>query len=46
MVSGGVNNILDEIYVGFTNTNSADKKFYEAGAPRDYFLNINLGYHF
>jgi iron complex outermembrane receptor protein len=46
MLSGGVNNILDEIYVGFTNTNSADKRFYEAGAPRDGFISVNLGYLF
>jgi len=46
MLSGGVNNILDETYVGFTNTNSADKRFYEAGAPRDYFISLNLGYRF
>lgn len=46
MVSGGVNNILNEIYVGFTNTNSADGRFYEAGAPRDYFVSLNLGYTF
>ncbi|MCB2221526.1 MAG: TonB-dependent receptor [Bacteroidetes bacterium] len=46
MFSGGLNNIFDEIYVGFTNTNSADKRFYEAGAPRNYFFSINLGYTF
>ncbi len=46
MASGGINNIFNEIYVGFTNTNSADKRFYEAGAPRDYYLSINLGYTF
>ncbi|MDZ7742143.1 MAG: TonB-dependent receptor [Bacteroidota bacterium] len=46
LLSGGVNNILDEIYVGFTNTNSADKRFYEAGAPRNYFLSLKLGYTF
>ncbi|NQV03335.1 MAG: TonB-dependent receptor [Bacteroidia bacterium] len=46
MLSGGVNNIFDVIYVGFTNTNSADKRFYEAGAPRDYFVSLNLGYRF
>jgi hypothetical protein len=38
--------MLDEVYVGFTNTNSATKRFYEAGAPRDYFINLNLGYTF
>ncbi len=46
MASGGVNNIFNEIYVGFTNTNSADKRFYEAGAPRDYYASINIGYTF
>jgi iron complex outermembrane recepter protein len=46
MASCGINNIFDEIYVGFTNTNSADKHFYEAGAPRNYFVSLNLGYTF
>ena len=46
MVSGGVNNIFDVVYVGFTNTNSADKRFYEAGAPRNWFANFNIGYRF
>lgn len=46
LVSGGVNNIFDLIYVGFTNTNSADKRFYEAGTPRNYFASFNLGYTF
>ena len=46
MLSGGVENIFNEIYVGFTNTNSANKRFYEAGAPRNYFLSVNLGYSF
>ena len=44
--SAGVNNIFDETYVGFTNTNSVNKRFYEAGAPRDWFVTINLGYRF
>ena len=46
LISGGVNNLFDEVYVGFTNTNSADLRFYEAGAPRNIFLSINLGYTF
>jgi iron complex outermembrane receptor protein len=46
LVSGGVNNAFDEVYVGFTNTNSADLRFYEAGAPRNYFLSLNIGYTF
>jgi len=45
-VSGGINNMSDETYVGFTNTNSADGRFYEAGAPRDWFCSVNLGYRF
>ncbi len=44
MASGGINNIFNEVYVGFTNTNSANKRFYEAGAPRDYFVSLNLGF--
>ena len=46
LVSGGVNNIFDLLYVGFTNTNSADKRFYEVGAPRNYFVSLNIGYTF
>ena len=46
MMSGGMNNMLDEVYVGFTNTNSSDKRYYEAGEPRNYFLSLNVGYRF
>jgi iron complex outermembrane receptor protein len=46
VASGGVNNIFNEVYVGFTNTNSVNKRFYEAGAPRDYYLSLNVGYTF
>jgi iron complex outermembrane recepter protein len=46
MLSGGVNNIFNEKYVGYTNTNSADKRFYSAGAPIGYFGSLNLGYKF
>jgi iron complex outermembrane receptor protein len=46
LVSGGLNNIFNELYVGFTNTNSASKQFYEAGAPRNWFLTVNFGYTF
>ncbi|GAB4325069.1 MAG: TonB-dependent receptor PqqU [Bacteroidales bacterium] len=45
-VSGGILNLLDEHYVGFTNTNSADGRYYEPGAPRSWMLNIRLGYRF
>ncbi len=46
LVSGSMNNMLDEVYVGFTNTNSADGRFYEAGEPRNYFASLQLGYRF
>lgn len=46
LLSGGVHNMLDEAYVGFTNTNSAERRFYEAGAPRNYFVSLNIGYRF
>ncbi len=46
MASAGINNLFDEIYVGFTNTNAANKRYYEAGAPRDYYFSINAGYTF
>ncbi|RLD35562.1 MAG: hypothetical protein DRI83_06710, partial [Bacteroidetes bacterium] len=46
LLSGSMNNMLDVVYVGFTNTNSADRRFYEAGAPRNYFASLNLGYRF
>lgn len=45
-ISGGINNMFDEVYVGFTNTNSADRRYYEAGAPRSYFSTLNIGYRF
>ncbi|NIT52758.1 MAG: TonB-dependent receptor, partial [candidate division Zixibacteria bacterium] len=44
ILSGGVRNVFDETYVAFINTNSADRRFYEAGAPRNYFGNIKFGY--
>ncbi len=46
LLSGSLNNMLDVVYVGFTNTNSVDRRFYEAGEPRNYFISLNLGYRF
>lgn len=46
LISGGVDNMFDEVYVGFININSASLEFYEAGAPRNYFGGVNLGYTF
>ncbi len=45
-LSGGLNNILDEKYVGFININSTSLRFYEAGEPRNFFASINIGLTF
>ncbi len=46
LASLGVNNIFDKTYVGFVNINSSDRRFYEAGEPRNFYGGINLGYSF
>jgi len=46
LLSAGVNNIADEVYVGFINVNSSDGRYYEAGEPINYYAGINLGYAF
>ena len=46
LLSGGVNNIFDKVFSAFININSAKKQYYEAGAPRNYYANLNLGYTF
>ena len=46
LLSGGVDNIADELYVGFININSAANRFYEAGEPRNFYGSLNLGYRF
>ena len=46
LLSGGVNNISDLVYVGFININSSNGRFYEAGEPRNFYGGINLGYAF
>jgi iron complex outermembrane receptor protein len=46
LISGGIQNLSDERYVGFININSASLRFYEAGAPRNYFTSIKLGLFF
>ncbi|MCP4909923.1 MAG: TonB-dependent receptor [Bacteroidetes bacterium] len=46
VISGGVSNILDEVYVGFVNTNSAEQRFYEPGEPLNLFGQFNIGYKF
>ena len=46
LLSGGVDNIADEVYVGFININSSSNRFYEAGEPRNFYGTLNLGYRF
>lgn len=46
LLSGGVNNISDLVYVGFVNINSSNGRFYEAGEPQNFYGGINLGYAF
>ena len=46
LLSGGVNNISDLVYVGFVNINSSNGRYYEAGEPRNFYGGINLGYAF
>lgn len=46
LISGGVNNISDKVYVGFININSSNGRFYEAGEPQSFYAGINLGYSF
>lgn len=46
LVSGGVNNILDQTYVGFININSSNGRFYEAGEPQSFFATLKLNYVF
>jgi iron complex outermembrane receptor protein len=44
LITGGMNNIADIVFVGFVNINSANGRFYEAGEPRNFYAGINLGY--
>lgn len=46
LLSGGVNNLFDETYVGFVNVNSTAGEFYEVGEPRNYFGGLNVGRRF
>lgn len=45
-LSAGLNNILNEVYAGYINTNSANYRFYAAGAPLNWAGMLNLGYIF
>ena len=46
MVRAGINNMFDAVYVGYTTSNSAEKRFYNPGTPRNYFCSVNFGYVF
>ena len=46
LLSGGLNNLLDQVYVGFININSANGQFYEVGEPYSWYAGLNFGYTF
>ncbi|MBS1516830.1 MAG: TonB-dependent receptor [Bacteroidetes bacterium] len=52
LITGGVKNIFDRKYVGFININAnpelppAERRYYEPGEPRSYYLGLNIGYIF
>jgi iron complex outermembrane receptor protein len=46
LVSGGVNNLLDKLYVAFININAARGRYYEVGEPQSIFGVVKLGYYF
>lgn len=45
-VAGGVNNIFNSVYVGYITTNSADKRYYNAGEPLNYAGTLDIAYIF
>ncbi len=46
MASGGIKNLFDQRHVAFVNINSAAGRFYESGAPRNYFGTLRFGLSF
>jgi len=46
ILAGGIHNLFDNIYVGFININSVSGQFYEAGAPRNYFISVKAALQF
>jgi iron complex outermembrane receptor protein len=52
IANAGLNNLTDKKYTAFININadpdrSVERRtFYEAGAPRNFFAGVNLGYNF
>jgi len=45
-VAGGVNNIFNNVVVGYITANSADKRFYNAGEPLNYAGTLDIAYIF
>jgi iron complex outermembrane receptor protein len=43
-LSGGLNNITNKKYSAFININDSGNRFYEAGAPKNFFAGLNIGY--
>ncbi len=52
ILSGGAKNIFDRKFVGYINVNANpelpmyERRFYEPGEPRNYFINFSLNYSF
>lgn len=52
LLSGGVKNIFNKRYVGFISINAnpefaiGQRRYYEPGEPRSYFINLNLTYRY
>ena len=43
-VEAGTENLFDETYAAYATVNSADRRFYNAGAPRGFYGVVNIGY--
>jgi len=46
LVSAGIDNIFNQLYVGYVTINSANKRFYNPGAPRNYYCSFDFIYTF
>ncbi|CAN5537343.1 TonB-dependent receptor PqqU [soil metagenome] len=52
LLSTGVNNFLNKKYVGFINVNANpeftinQRRYYEPGEPRSFYLNLNFSYRY
>jgi iron complex outermembrane receptor protein len=52
LFSAGVNNFLNRKYVGFININANpefsiyNRRYFEPGEPRNFYVNLNMGYRF